>query len=92
MTDIFFVKQVAVYFFTILPYHKNMALITTTIGSYPIPKSVPITNWFQSKDLDPEEATRQYTDFLENTDSEVEKHVRAGIREVWQSASRTNSS
>jgi len=59
-----------------------MALLTTTIGSFPIPKSVPVVNWHQSKESDPEEAINQHTVFLENTDPKIEKRVREGIREV----------
>jgi hypothetical protein len=57
---------IVMYFLNTLSYHKNMALVTTTIGSHPLPKGLNIANWFQAKDMDPEKATKKHTVFLEN--------------------------
>jgi len=58
-----------------------MGLLTTTIGSYPQPKYVPLNSWFQSN-MDPSESIIKYNEFLKNNDNRTESLLRRAIREV----------
>ena len=58
-----------------------MPLLTTTIGSYPKPDSVPLPDWFRAGDYRPE-LSRMYEEYLRSHGDEVEEQFVRATHEV----------
>jgi len=62
-----------------------MALLTTTIGSYPKPPQVPVPNWFEIRKLRGEkrwDPTRAYDRYLESQGSDAKSRIEEGTKEI----------
>ena len=59
-----------------------MALLTTTIGSYPKPNYVPVPDWFQEESTTTADPTKAYETYLHARQDEVEALLDKATREV----------
>ncbi len=62
-----------------------MALLTTTIGSYPKPDYVPVANWHsirQKRGAHPTHPTRAYDSFLADMPPDAEERLDRGTQEI----------
>ena len=59
-----------------------MALLTTTIGSYPKPEYVPVPNWFEIRDLRDDAPTTAYDRLLAARSHDHEALLDRGTREI----------
>ena len=59
-----------------------MALLTTTIGSYPKPEYVPVPDWFQEESTVIKDPTEAYEDYLRSGQEEMEELLVRATREV----------
>ncbi|UCE64868.1 MAG: cobalamin-independent methionine synthase II family protein [Nitrospirota bacterium] len=59
-----------------------MALLTTTIGSYPKPDYVPVPDWFKGESTIANNPTEAYEAYLRTHHSEVEELLDRATREV----------
>jgi 5-methyltetrahydropteroyltriglutamate--homocysteine methyltransferase len=59
-----------------------MALLTTTIGSYPKPEYVPVPDWFQEESTVIKDPTEAYEEYLRSGQEELEELLVRATREV----------
>jgi 5-methyltetrahydropteroyltriglutamate--homocysteine methyltransferase len=59
-----------------------MALLTTTIGSYPKPDYVPTPDWFRAQSTSLTDPTRSYDEYLLTHPEQVEELLVKGTQEV----------
>jgi 5-methyltetrahydropteroyltriglutamate--homocysteine methyltransferase len=59
-----------------------MALLTTTIGSYPKPDDTPVPGWFAIRDRHRTKPTEAYSAFLANTPGDAQETMDRATREV----------
>lgn len=59
-----------------------MALLTTTIGSYPKPEYVPVPDWFQEESTVIKDPTEAYEEYLRSDQEEVEELLVRATREA----------
>ncbi len=59
-----------------------MALLTTTIGSFPKPTYVPTPDWFRMGNTTDERVVNAYSDYLRTFDTEMEKVLDRAVQEI----------
>lgn len=60
----------------------HMALLTTTIGSFPKPTYVSTPDWFRMGNTTDERVVNAYSDYLRTFDTEMEKVLDRAVQEI----------